>query len=155
VTLPLEHAELATEEIQREPVAFVAAPQHPAARRRLTLGALAQEAIIHHEANSVTRAEVEAVFRRRGLTPQVAMEVSSPEAMKQLVLLGLGVAPFSRSQVAAELKAGRLVRLRVAGFRCWRRSGVIRRREGPALRAVSAFLAMLPRQVGRRAARRP
>lgn len=155
VTLPLEEEGLASEEVHREPVSFVAAAGHPAARRRMGLAELAAQPIIHHSGESVTRAEVAAVFRRRGLEPHVAMEVSSPEAMKALVLLGLGVAPFSRSQVAAELEGGRLVRLRVSGFRCYRRSGVVRRRDAPPLRAVSAFLAMRPRRADRRAARRP
>jgi DNA-binding transcriptional LysR family regulator len=155
VTLPCEHAELETDEVRREPVYFVGAPRHPLTRRRLTLAELAREPIIHHGSDSVTRAEVAALFRVRGLEPRIAMEVSSPEAMKQLVLLGLGVAPFSRSQVAGELKSGRLVRLRVTGFRCWRRSGLIRRRAAPPLRAVSAFLEMLPRRRDRRPGPRP
>jgi len=155
VTLPLEAPGLVAEEVHREPIEFVAAAGHPAAGRRLTLAALAREAIIHHSDESVTRAEVAAVFRRAGLEPRVAMEVSSPEAMKQLVLLGLGIAPFSRSQAAAEIRSGRLVRLRVQGFRCFRRSGIVHRREALQLRAVSAFLALRPGPAGRRAGPRP
>jgi len=154
VTLPVGDADLHVVEVHREPVVFVAAPDHPWARRRVTLAQVAAEGIIHHHADSITRAEVAAVFRVEGLEPRVAMEVSSPEAVKALVALGLGVAPLSRAQVAAEIARRRLIRLRVAGFRCWRRSGVVRRAAAPPRRAVSALLAMLlPATAGRRAAR--
>jgi DNA-binding transcriptional LysR family regulator len=155
VTLPVEHPELETSEIHRERIEMVASQEHRLARRRrVGLGELAREPLIEHRRDSVTREMVDAVFRVHGFEPHVAMEVSSPEAMKQLVALGLGIAPLSRSLIAEEIAQGRLVRLRVPEFRCWRRSGIIRRSQAPALRVVSAFLALLPRNSGRRAAPR-
>ncbi|MFH1144276.1 MAG: LysR family transcriptional regulator [Candidatus Eisenbacteria bacterium] len=151
VTLPVEQAGLVVGEVHREPVFFVAAPDHPWRRRRVSLEEVALEGMIHHHSDSITREEVAAIFRVKGLEPRVTMEVSSPEAVKALVALGLGVAPLSRAQVSAELAQGRLVRLAVRGFRCWRRSGVIRRREAAPLRSVSALLSLLPPQAGRHA----
>ncbi len=154
VTLPLEHPNLSVQECHRERVDFVAARDHAlAGRRRLTLAELAAEPMIHHKADSVTREAVATVFRMQGLEPRVAMEVSSPEAIKELVAVGLGIAPLSRAQVRAEVERGRLVRLPAPGFICWRRSGVVRRRDAPPPRSVSAFLALLPQRDGRRAAR--
>ncbi|MCK4304723.1 MAG: LysR family transcriptional regulator [Candidatus Eisenbacteria sp.] len=144
VTLPADHPDLETREIHREPVYLVGAPGHHLARRRVDLGEIAQEALIHHKRDSVTRREVEAVFRAHGLEPRVAMEVNSPEAIKELVALGLGIAPLSRSQVSKERQTGKLVRLTVPAFSCWRRSGLIRRRGVPPLRVVAALMDMLP-----------
>jgi len=152
VTLPADETELTVAEIHREPIYFVAAPEHPWTRRRVTLAEVALTGMIHHHGDSITREQVAAAFRTRGLEPRVTMEVSSPEAVKALVVLGLGVAPLSRAQVADEIRQGRLARLRVAGFACARRSGVIRRRAAPPLRAVSAFLRMLPGKAGMPAA---
>ncbi|MBP7669075.1 MAG: LysR family transcriptional regulator [Candidatus Eisenbacteria bacterium] len=151
VTLPAEEADLSVLEIHHEPVFFVASPEHPWAGRRVTLADVAREGMIHHHGDSITREEIAAVFRTQGLEPRVTMEVSSPEAIKALVALGLGIAPLSRAQVTSEIRDGRLVRLRVAGFRSARRSGVIRRRAAPPLRVVSAFLRTLPGRAGRRA----
>jgi len=150
VTLPLEHPDLVIGEIHRERIYFVAAPDHHLRGGRLTLAQLAGEPMIHHRAGSVTREEVGAVFRLHGFEPRVAMEVSSPEAIKALVALGLGIAPLSQSQIAGELGEGRLRRLRVPEFRCWRRSGLIRRRDAVSLRAIEAFGAMMPLRRGRR-----
>ncbi|MCK4414600.1 MAG: LysR family transcriptional regulator [Candidatus Eisenbacteria sp.] len=153
VTLPSDHPELEGRELHREQVVFVAAPDHPLARRRLRPAEIARLGVIHYERASVTREEVAAVFRVQGLELPITMEVSSPEAIKALVAAGLGIAPLALSQVSEAVRSGGLVRLRVTGFRCWRRSGVVRRRSAPLLRAVRAFLQMLPRRAGRRAGR--
>ena len=145
VTLPLENPVLEFTLVHREPVVFVAEPHYAAVGRRLSLTDLAREPMIHHKRDSVTREEVAAVFRVQGLEPNVAMEVSSPEAIKELVALGLGIAPLSRSQVEADCQAGRLVRLRTPEFRCWRRSGLIHLRGAKQSRVVAAFIGFLPK----------
>jgi len=144
VTLPCRVPGLEARELHREPLCFVAAAQRARRHRRWTLAAVAAEPVIHHAADSVTRAEVAAVFRARGLEPRVTMEVNSPEAIKQLVALDLGLAPLSASQAREPAGAGRIRRLRIPDFECWRRSGVVVPAGSPALRAVSAFLRMLP-----------
>lgn len=145
VTLPLENPALTFTLVDREAVIFVAAPDYPGARRRLSLEDLAREPLIHHKRDSVTREEVAAAFRVQGLEPNVAMEVSSPEAIKELVALGLGIAPLSRSQVAGDRRAGRLIRLRTPEFRCWRRSGLVQLRVRKPSRVARAFVASLPK----------
>ncbi|MBD3235697.1 MAG: LysR family transcriptional regulator [Candidatus Eisenbacteria bacterium] len=156
VTLPAEEPELTGREIHREPLVVVAAPNHRLARRRrVSLEELASEPMIAHRRESITREMVAASFRVAGLEPRVAMEVSSPEAMKQLVALGLGIAPLSRALVADELAERRLVRLRAPEFRCLRRSGVVRRADQAPRPLVNRFLALLPRPADRRAVRRP
>lgn len=154
VTLPVEDPDLEVQEVYREPLVLVASPQHRLARRRrVALAELVTEPLIEHRRESITREIVAASFRVAGLEPRVAMEVSSPEAMKQLVALGLGIAPLSRALVATELAEGRLVRLRAPEFRCWRRSGLVRRRGLAPRPLVSRFLALLPRRAGRPADR--
>ncbi len=142
-TLPLEHPDITSEVVHKEPIFFVAAPGHQLAGKKIELKMLAAEAMIQHKRDSVTREEVGAQFRFHGLEPQVAMEVSSPEAIRELVVVGLGIAPLSKSQVEGAVKQGRLVKLLTPDFKCWRRSGVIQRRNAPPLRVVTAFKAMM------------
>jgi len=143
VTLPMEHPEIICDVVHKESIVFVAAPSHRLAGRRVDLATLAGEAMIQHKRDSVTRTEVDAQFRFHGLEPQVAMEVSSPEAIRELVVLGLGIAPLSKSQVEGALQEGRLVKLQTPDFKCWRRSGIIQRRNAPPLRVVAAFRSMM------------
>ncbi len=145
VTLPQEHPDLDVRLLQEDEIVWITAPDHPLARRRqVPVERLAGEWIIQHRGDSVSRAEIERVLRERGLAQEAAMEVSSPEAIRELVALGLGVAPLTRSQVRADLQSRRLGSFRVEGLRMTRRSGLIRRKDAPQLRAASALLSLLP-----------
>ncbi len=144
VTLPQEHPDLESELLQEDEVIWITAPDHPlSGRRRVRLEALSSEPLIHHGPESITRAEVERALRDHGLEARVSMEVNSPEAIKQLVGLGLGIAPLAESQVRAEIRSGRLGRFQVQGLRMSRRSGVVRRRDLRPIRAAEALLQML------------
>ena len=146
VTLPQEHADLVVRELHRDEMIWITAPDHPlAGRRRVPAERLAGEMVIQHGGDSVSRREIEGALQREGLVVGVAMEVSSPEAIRELVALGLGIAPLTRSQVQGDLRNGRLGSFRVAGLRIFRRSGLIHRRDAPDLRAAAALLALLPK----------
>ncbi len=155
VTLPTTESDLEAREVHRDRMRFVAAPDHRLVGRTVGLAELAAEPLIHHEGRSVTRQEVGDIFRRQGLAPRVVMEVSSPEAIKKLVSLGLGVAPLSQSQIATECREGSLRMLRVPDFRCWRRSGMVARRDALRRSVVKAFAALLPPVPSRGRARPP
>ena len=128
----------------REPLDFVVAGTHPlAGRRRVTLAEVAAVPLLGFKSDSVTRRAVDARFREEGLSPRVAMEMSSPEAIKKLVAVGLGGAVLPARSVAAEVRAGTLAVLPVQGPRLERVLGVVRDARRTASPAASAFLELL------------
>lgn len=99
------------------PLVVLAPPDHPlVGETRIPLERLAEEPVLLREPGSGTRLALERHFAEAGLTPRVAMELGSNEAIKQAVLAGLGVSVLSRHTLTLELASGRLALLDVAGF---------------------------------------
>ena len=70
------------------------------------------------------------------------MTFGSVEAIKQVVMSGLGVAYFSTLTVCNEISAGWLAKIRVKGLAASRTFYIVRHRskkETPALAALTAF----------------
>jgi DNA-binding transcriptional LysR family regulator len=67
---------------------------------------ICREPFIMREEGSGTRAVVERALRRKGLKIKPVLSLASPEAIKNLVAAGLGLAIVSRLIVALELQAG-------------------------------------------------
>ncbi len=125
---------------------LVAPAAGPWPRRRVTAEQLLRLPLIQREAGSGTRRCLERALDRAGLSPSrltVALELGSTEAIKEAVLQGLGVAVLSRRAVGAEVAAGRLRAVPVAGLALDRDMYVTwdRRRGLPA--AAQLFLAQL------------
>ena len=88
---------------------------------------------------------VDAKFRAAGLAPRVAMEMSSPEAIKKLVAVGLGAATLPSRSVTAEIRSGVLAPLRVAGGNLVRVLGVVRDGRRTSSPAAAGFLELAER----------
>jgi len=69
---------------------------------------LCREPIILREEGSGTREVVERALEKRGLTVRPVLSLASPEAIKNAVIAGLGVAILSRLTLRLELEAGSL-----------------------------------------------
>ena len=69
---------------------------------------ICREPFILREEGSGTRAVVERALRRHGLKIKPLLSLASPEAIKNLVAAGAGIAIVSRLIVALELQAGAL-----------------------------------------------
>ncbi len=107
--------ELQARPIGRDELVLVAPPASPAAgMRRVRASDLVGEAWVVREPGSDTRRQLEAWFRRHRVAPVRAMTLHGPDAVRRAVLAGLGVALVSRAVVADDIRAGRLVALRVA-----------------------------------------
>lgn len=134
------------EPLFREQLDFLVARQHPfAKRRRVTLEDLASEPLITFKPDSITRQAVDSVFREAGLEPRIGMEMSSPEAIKKLVGVGLGLGVLPYRSVAAEVRAGSLRTLRVEGVDLQRVLGIVRDAGRSPSPAAAAFLDLLER----------
>jgi DNA-binding transcriptional LysR family regulator len=132
------------EPLYREDLVFLLPARHPlAGRPAVTLSELAETPLITFKQDSITRQAVAGVFAAAGLEPRVAMEVSSPEAIKKLVEVGLGISVLPARSVAAEVRAGTLVAPRVAWTKLERVLGVVRDARRTASPAAEAFLDLL------------
>jgi len=143
-TLPVPGGEWETDVVDRDSLFPILPRRHPlAGRKRLRPAELANTPMIAFKGNSVTRREVDRAFAEAGVRPRVAMEISSPEAIKKLVEVGLGFAVLPERSVRAEIGAGRLASPALAGVRLERRIGVVRLRGRYLSPAARAFLAIL------------
>ena len=135
--------DIVSEPFLEDELFFCCAPGHPLARARsLAPERLSKERIVIREPGSATRSTMEAHLSRRNITLPHFMELGSMEAIKQVVLSGLGIGWFSALTVRNEISAGRLVRLRVRGLTAGRTFFIIRHRlkkETPLLAAFVAF----------------
>lgn len=106
---------LAGERLCSDELQVVCAPGHPlAGRRSVAPGALVEHAYLSREQGSGTREVIDHYLERAGIEPgalHVAMEASSPEALKGLVAAGMGIAIVPRVSVEKEVRLGLLARV--------------------------------------------
>jgi DNA-binding transcriptional LysR family regulator len=102
--------ELQSSVFSHDELVVVAPGGHPLLRkgRRVTVRDVCREPLILREEGSGTRAVVEQALRRRGVTPEPFLSLASPEAIKNCVAAGMGLAIVSRLIVALEVREGLL-----------------------------------------------
>jgi len=111
-------AELKTHAVAfaKHPMAFLAAPRHPATRDpALSIQTLSAAHLLVRERGSGTRTTVERLFKDAGVPLRVGSELSSNEAIKQMCAAGFGVAFLSLHTCVLELEAGLLEILPLPG----------------------------------------
>lgn len=144
--------DLVSEPFLEDEIFFACAPGHPLAKAAtVSPERLTRERLIMREAGSATRATMEAHLQKRGLGFRDSMTFGSVEAIKQVVMSGLGIAYFSTLTVCNEVSAGWLVKIRVRGLAASRSFFVVRHRnkkETPALGALMAFARAWQPRVG-------
>jgi len=150
LTLPATEPGVATEEVLVEELALVAGAGHALAgpapvrrERRVSASRLSGAGLIAYPRRSVTRATIDRALEGAGATPRVEMEMGSPEAMRRLVEVGLGVSVLPAALVAEAVTGGRLVRLRLPRFRPTRRLGFAIAEGRPLAPAAEAFRALV------------
>lgn len=126
------------------PHAFVANPAHPlASRQSISPMVLNQMEIITREAGSGTRAIMQRFLNDRGLTPQISMEMSSNESIKQAVIANLGISFVSLHTVGLEVKYGEIAVLDIDETpisRAWHVVALNRRNHSVAAEAFRYFV---------------
>jgi LysR family transcriptional regulator, low CO2-responsive transcriptional regulator len=141
---PPRELETVAEPFAKHPLVLIASPTHPlAGKRRIRLSQLATQSFLIREEGSGTRASMERVFRERGMSIRVSMEVSSNETIKQAVMADMGISFISSHTVGLELAAGKLVILDVVGLPIIRDWYVIHLRDKKLAPIPAAFRAFL------------
>jgi LysR family cyn operon transcriptional activator len=132
------------EPLFREELSVIVARNHALARRRkIDLAELVDTPFISFKEGSVTRHAIDALFGENDVFPRVAMEMSSPEAIKKLVEVGVGASVLPTQSVRAEVRSGALVALPVRGARLTRMLGVVRARGRTPSPGAAAFLELV------------
>jgi DNA-binding transcriptional LysR family regulator len=137
--------ELASIPVYEDHLVLVVPPEH-----RFTGGAgirledLDTEPLVLFDRTSSYHELTNALFREAGVLPSTVMELDNIEAAKQMVAHGLGVALLPHIAVTAEVAAGTLAEVRVAGASPVRRQIVaIHRRDGGTAAPARRFLALV------------
>lgn len=129
-----------TEPFAAHPLVIVAPPGHPLlALDHVPVSALAPYRFIVREADSGTRAAMEAFFRQHRIEMQVAMEMPSNETIKQAVIANMGLALLSLHTAGLEIATGQLVVLDVVGLPLVRRWHIVNIRGKPLSPAAEAL----------------
>ncbi len=101
---------------KRDELVLILAPTHSLAKKKsVSVEELVNDPMIMKEIGSGTRKRVNELFSRKGLTPNVLMETSNTEFIKQLVQRGEGISFLVEEAVAAEIREKRLATVPLAG----------------------------------------
>ncbi|HYE21654.1 MAG TPA: LysR family transcriptional regulator [Tepidisphaeraceae bacterium] len=135
----------------------IAPPGHRLAKKgEISAEELCAEPFVVREVGSGGRSLVEEALGARGLGVEVAMSLGSTEAIKHAVMEGVGVAIVSGLAIAADVRIGRLARLKVKDLVVERPWYVLTPRGAHVSAAARAFIEMvggLGRVEGRKRAR--
>jgi DNA-binding transcriptional LysR family regulator len=125
----------------REELMLIMAPGHPLARKQeVLLEELADEPIIMKEVGSGTRRRVIGLFEKKRVSPNILMETSNTEFIKQLVQRGDGISFLVREAVAAEIREGKLESRPIHGERLLLDVSIAHIRDQHLSRPAKAFL---------------
>jgi len=112
----VDHPDVNFFPFSREEMALIVAPDyHLCEKKEISFQELAKEPFIMKETGSGTRKLVEDLFAKANCAPNILMETSNTEFIKQLVNRGEGVSFLVREAVAAELSNNYLVEVPLKG----------------------------------------
>jgi len=101
---------------KRDELILILAPTHSLSKKKsVSVEELVHEPMIMKEMGSGTRKQVNELFNRKGLSPNVLMETSNTEFIKQLVQRGEGISFLVEESVAVEIREKRLATVPVVG----------------------------------------
>ena len=122
----------------RHPVViFVPRSHRFAARKSIRIAELAGEGMILREEGSTTRKALDDALKRAGVTPRVVMEIGSREAIREAVIMGVGIGAVSEIEYIPDPEI-RMVR--VSDAEMFTHAHVVCLEERRGARLVKAFL---------------
>ena len=104
---------------------------------------IAAEPIIMKEIGSGTRRVVNELFEKNGHAPNILMETSNTEFIKQLVQRGDGISFLVRQSAAVELEEGRLASVALEGSKIFLDVSIAYLKNQHLSPSAQAFLDML------------
>jgi DNA-binding transcriptional LysR family regulator len=123
---------------------LIVPPSHPWARRREIQPSLLEgERLLVREEGSATRQVTERALQRAGGHIKASMELGHTEAIKQAVMVGLGIAFVSIHAIRGEVAVGRLRAVRLKGLRIQRHFHIIHNEARTLSASARAFIELL------------
>lgn len=122
---------------RRHPLVIIVPASHRLARRRsIRIEDLRDEPMIMREPGSTTRKALEAAMRAHHVVPRYSLEIGSREAVREAVILGLGIAAVSERE---HVDDPRLRKLAIHGDDVYTHAHVVCLEERRGARLVAAF----------------
>jgi len=153
-----DHSDICFFPFSEEEVVLITAPDHPlAGKEDISFDQISEESVIMKEIGSGTRKLVNDLFRKNHRFPNMLMETSNTEFIKQLVQRGDGISFLVKEAVAIELEEGKLAAVRLQGHRIFLNVSIAylkNQRLSPPARAFLDILGklapeeMLPQGIG-------
>ena len=114
---------------------------HSGEARSLTLEQLIESPLILREEGSMTRKLLVEELHRRGLVPQIAIEIESREAAREAVAQGLGVAIMSAGELVPD---SRLKTMQISDWQAFMEEWLLCLKSRAGLRIIRSFFDALP-----------
>ena len=131
--------------VWNDPLDFVAAPEHPLARKgHISLADVAQHPAVFPGGNTFTHHIVRRLFEREGLTPTIGMSTNYLETIKMMVSIGLAWSVLPRTMLDEQVAS-----IELPGIQLTRQLGYIVHTERTLSNAAHAFMKLLDAQVDR------
>lgn len=131
---------------KRDQLILILTPTHGlAGKKRVAVKELVDEPMIMKEMGSGTRKQVNELFSSKGLSPNVLMETSNTEFIKQLVQRGEGISFLVEEAVATEIREKRLATVPLAGERPFLDVSIAYLKDQHLSHPARAFVEMLKR----------
>lgn len=136
--------ELTAEVFTQDELILVVASSHPwSGLVDLSPAALGDGVLLLREKGSGIRETIENIFRDHGVRIQPLLTLPDNEAIKQMVMNGVGAAIVSALAVQREIASGDLVRIPISGVELRPQLSLVRRTDKHISRAGEAFCALL------------
>jgi DNA-binding transcriptional LysR family regulator len=148
VALPARRPQLEVVALRPDQLLIVFPPEHPLARRRPSLRALAGQPFIAFDRDIPTRKLIDRLLRGHGVSVTPVMELDNIETIKRSVEAGLGLSILPAPALSNEVRARTLVARPPAEGPLDRAIGVIFRRGRELPVAAGALLALLKKELG-------
>ncbi len=130
----------------KEKMAVIVAPGHPLTRKKaVSFEELAEEPFIMKEKGSGTRKIVEQSFAKVNCEPNILMETSNTEFIKQLVQRGDGISIVVKEAVAIELDEKKLAQVPLKNFQIYLDVSIAYLKDQPLSPPAKAFVETLRR----------
>lgn len=124
--LPLAAPQLRISEVARDELVAVVLPSHPwAARRRVAAADFENEPLVLYDRRSPITERTLRFLLDEGVFPRVTVEIAHLEAVKQMVLAGLGIAVLPWWSVRREVECGWLASVQLGRHGLARAWGLI------------------------------
>ena len=128
----------------QEEMLVILSPHHKlAAKNIISIQDLAREPIIMKENGSGTRRLVTELFTKKSLTPNILMETSNTEFIKQLVMRGDGISFLVKAAVTNELSEKKLVTVSMKSQKIFLDVSIAYHKDQHLSPSAQAFLNML------------